>query len=155
MFPNNNFIFYHQLKKLIIILYIDNIHYIGKSLNEIKKLEELLIKIFKMSNLDDSKVYLGIDINYNQSQQICHFNQSNYIKKIIDKYSYNDLKIRKIPIKIDFRIIKFKKQAINAEIRNYEARVNILNFLIYQTRSDISNAISIVDQYNINSDQSH
>jgi hypothetical protein len=37
----------------------------GKSLNEIKELEELLAKIFKISNLGDSKVYLRIDINYN------------------------------------------------------------------------------------------
>jgi hypothetical protein len=46
----------------------------GESLNEIKKLEELLAKIFKMSNFGDSKMYLRIDIDYNQSQQICHFN---------------------------------------------------------------------------------
>jgi hypothetical protein len=45
-----------------------------ESLNEIKKLEELLVKIFKISNLSDSKMYLEIDINYNQSQQICHLN---------------------------------------------------------------------------------
>jgi hypothetical protein len=38
----------------------------GKLLDEIKELEELLIKIFKISNLGDSKVYLGIDIDYNQ-----------------------------------------------------------------------------------------
>jgi hypothetical protein len=47
------------------MLYIDNIYYIGKLLNEIKKLEESLIKIFKISNFGDSKMYLGIDINYN------------------------------------------------------------------------------------------
>jgi hypothetical protein len=41
----------------------------GKLLDEIKELEELLIKTFKISNLGDSKVYFGIDINYNQSQQ--------------------------------------------------------------------------------------
>jgi hypothetical protein len=65
IFFNDNSIFYHQLKKLIIILYIDDIHYIGKLLNEIKKLKKLLTKIFKMFNLDDSKIYLGIDIDYN------------------------------------------------------------------------------------------
>jgi hypothetical protein len=37
----------------------------GKLLDEIKELEELLAKIFKISNLNDSKMYLGIDINYN------------------------------------------------------------------------------------------
>jgi hypothetical protein len=36
-----------------------------KLLDEIKKLKELLIKFFKMSNLGDSKIYLGIDIDYN------------------------------------------------------------------------------------------
>jgi hypothetical protein len=36
-----------------------------ESLNEIKKLEESLIKIFKISNLSDSKMYLRIDIDYN------------------------------------------------------------------------------------------
>jgi hypothetical protein len=94
---------------LIVILYIDNIHYMGKLLNEIKELEELLAKIFKISNLGDLKIYFRININYNQSQRICYLNQSNYIKKIIDKYDYNDLKIRKILMKIDFRLIKFKE----------------------------------------------
>jgi hypothetical protein len=56
---------------------------------------------------------------------------------------------------MDFRFIKSKKQIINTEIRNYEIRVNILNFLIYQIRFDILNAVSTINQYNINSDQSH
>jgi hypothetical protein len=38
----------------------------GKLLNEIKELEELLTKIFKISNFGDSKIYLRIDIDYNQ-----------------------------------------------------------------------------------------
>jgi hypothetical protein len=75
---------------LIITLYIYDINYKGKSLNEIKKLEELLIKIFKISNFSDSKIYLEIDINYNQSQRIYHLNQFNYIKRIINKYNYNN-----------------------------------------------------------------
>jgi hypothetical protein len=36
-----------------------------KLLNEIKELKELLIKIFKMFNFGDSKMYLEIDIDYN------------------------------------------------------------------------------------------
>jgi hypothetical protein len=65
VFSNDDSIFYHQLKKLIIILYIDNIYYIEELLDEIKKLKELLIKIFKISNLGDLKMYFGIDIDYN------------------------------------------------------------------------------------------
>jgi hypothetical protein len=131
VFPNNDSIFYHQSKKLIIILYIDDIHYIGELLDEIKELKELLAKIFKIFNFGDLKMYLGIDIDYNQLQQTCHFSQSNYVKRIIDKYGYNDFKVRKTLMKVDLRIIKFKEQATNIEIRNYEARVNALNFLIY------------------------
>jgi hypothetical protein len=37
----------------------------GELLDEIKELEELLVKIFKMSNLGDLKMYLGINIDYN------------------------------------------------------------------------------------------
>jgi hypothetical protein len=66
VFPNDNSIFYHELKKLIIIFYIDDIHYMRESLDEIKELEELLAKIFKMSNFSDSKMYLEINIDYNQ-----------------------------------------------------------------------------------------
>jgi hypothetical protein len=36
-----------------------------KLLDEIKKLEELLAKIFKIFNFSDLKMYLGIDIDYN------------------------------------------------------------------------------------------
>jgi hypothetical protein len=45
---------------------MDNIHYMGELLNEIKELEESLTKIFKISNFSDSKIYFRIDINYNQ-----------------------------------------------------------------------------------------
>jgi hypothetical protein len=34
-------------------------------LNEIEKLEKLLTKIFKISNLGDLKIYFEIDIDYN------------------------------------------------------------------------------------------
>jgi hypothetical protein len=37
----------------------------GELLDEIKELEELLIKMFKISNFGDSKMYFEIDINYN------------------------------------------------------------------------------------------
>jgi hypothetical protein len=56
---------------------------------------------------------------------------------------------------MNLRIIKSKEQIINTKIRNYEIRVNTLNFLIYQTKPDISNAVSTVNQHNINPDQSH
>jgi hypothetical protein len=127
----------------------------GELLYEIKELEKSLIKIFKMSNLGDSKIYFEINIDCNQSQRTYYFSQSNYIKKIINKYNYNDFKVRKILIKVDLRFVKFKKQIINAKIRNYEIRVNALNSLICQIRPDILNAISTVNQHNINSDQSH
>jgi hypothetical protein len=45
--------------------YIDNIHYMKKLLDEIKELKKLLAKIFKISNLGDSKIYFEIDIDYN------------------------------------------------------------------------------------------
>jgi hypothetical protein len=37
----------------------------GELLDKIKKLEESLAKIFKISNFGDSKIYLGINIDYN------------------------------------------------------------------------------------------
>jgi hypothetical protein len=37
----------------------------GELLDEIKELEESLAKIFKISNLGDSKIYFRIDVDYN------------------------------------------------------------------------------------------
>jgi hypothetical protein len=37
----------------------------GELLDEIKELEKLLVKTFKMSNLGDLKMYFGINIDYN------------------------------------------------------------------------------------------
>jgi hypothetical protein len=39
---------------------------------------------------------------------------------------------------MNLRFVKFKEQIINIEIRNYKIRVNALNFLIYQIKSNIS-----------------
>jgi hypothetical protein len=69
IFPNNNLIFYHQLKKLIITFYIDNIHYMRELLNEIKKylisgiqkciLELILIII----NYSESAILINLTIS--------------------------------------------------------------------------------------------
>jgi hypothetical protein len=58
----------------MITFYVDDIHYMGELLQEIKELEELLAKIFKIFNFGDSKIYLRIDIDYNQLQRICYLN---------------------------------------------------------------------------------
>jgi hypothetical protein len=71
---------------------------------------------------------------------------------IINKYSYNNFKVTKISTKIDFRLVKNKKQTINIEIRNYKIRINALNFLIYEIKFNILHAVSIINQYNTDSD---
>jgi hypothetical protein len=63
VFPNDNSIFYHQSKKLIIILYIDNIYYMRELLNEIKKLKKYLILAIQRYILE----LILIIINYSKS----------------------------------------------------------------------------------------
>ncbi len=59
-------------KKLILVLYMDDILYLGETEERILKLETVLIEEFVMTNLGESNYYLRMNVDYDRTKGICH-----------------------------------------------------------------------------------
>jgi hypothetical protein len=113
-FLNDESCFIYSNKKLIIILYVDDIQYFGESLNNIFDIERQLEQIFKITNTGDIIFYLGMNIYYDREAGICHLNQSNYIEQMLKLYYYINIKTASIYMRID---PKFTKEIENQIIK--------------------------------------
>ncbi len=65
-------VFISEDKKLILILYVDDLLYFGETEERIQEMEATLAKEFVMTNLGESNYYLGMNMDYDRTKGICH-----------------------------------------------------------------------------------
>ncbi|MGZ7209763.1 MAG: reverse transcriptase domain-containing protein, partial [Methanobacterium sp.] len=145
--------------KGIIGLYVDDNILIGDEI-EIKKMKELLSKYFKMKDLGEAKLLLGMEIE--RDEKGIRIYQRDYIRKIIDKFGMSECKKVDTPIEeirgdknnnsknnLDSTNINMND---NSELGNqpfkdrekYYQAVGCLNYLACTSRPDICYAVGVV-----------
>jgi hypothetical protein len=96
---------------------VNDFQYFSSSQSRIEELEQLLSENFKIKSYGHISHYLRIDINYHQSERICHLSQAKYIRQIVKKYGYTHTKIYKIPMAVDANLTaKTEHQATTQKI---------------------------------------
>src|SRR6266536_862471 len=70
LIPEDESVFISKDKKLILVLYMNDILYLGETKERILKLKTVLTKEFVITNLGESNYYLGININYDRTKSI-------------------------------------------------------------------------------------
>src|SRR5258708_36376967 len=75
-------------KELICSIYVDDFQYFSSNQLRIEELEQLLSENFKIKSYGHISHYLGVNIDYHQSERVCHLSQAKYIRQIVKKYSY-------------------------------------------------------------------
>ena len=99
--PTDEACFITPDKELICSIYVDDFQYFSSSQLRIEELEQLLSENFKIKSYGHISHYLRININYHQSERICHLSQTKYIRQIVKKYNYTHTKIYKTPIAVN------------------------------------------------------
>ena len=85
-------------KFMIIIIYIDNILIFEDNNKNIKKIQNLLARQFKMTDLNKMSYYLSIEIDISNSKtSIC---QINYLINVLNCFRFNDYKSCKISMNL-------------------------------------------------------
>lgn len=106
----------------IIILYVDNITILGKSLDNINKIKSTLATRYKMSNLGEIESYLGINIKSDRSMKHLEKDQSHYLMEIISHFRLSDANPVHTPLSAEAteHLIKYDEEASKADIRLYQ-----------------------------------
>jgi hypothetical protein len=111
---------------------------------------------FKIKLYGHISHYLGVDVDYHQSEGVCHLSQAKYIRQIVEKYGYTHTKVYKTPMAVDANLTaETEQQATAQEVHWYAARLGSLNYPATKTRPDIAFAVSVLGQFTNNPNQSH
>ena len=153
----NHFDFLNKKRKLIVIVYVDDLLIIYlKDNKKIVKLRQVLEKRFKMNDLNSCHHYLSMKITRDRVNKSLHLSQRIYIQKILERFQMIDCKSNIISMFTSIHLVsKEKHQVFVEKIRHYQSIVDSLIYVMMKTRLDIAYIVSILSRFEINSNKTY
>ncbi|CAO2827530.1 unnamed protein product [Amaranthus hypochondriacus] len=150
----------YQSSYIILLLYVDDMLIAGSHMNEIIKLKHQLSREFDMKDLGPAKKILGMQITRDKQSDTLQLSQSEYIKRVLQRFNMGDAKPVSTPLASHFRLSKDQSPQIE-EDKEYMAKVpyaSAIGSLMYAmvcTRPDIGHAVGVVSRYMSNPGKVH
>ena len=136
---------------IILLLYVDDMFIAGSSIEEINDLKKQLSKQFAIKDLGAAKQILGMRIIRDKVNGTLKLSQSEYMKKILNRFNMNEVKPVSTPLGSHFKLSKEQSPKIKEE-RDHISKVSyalIIGSLMYAmvcTRPDIAHAVGVVSR---------
>jgi hypothetical protein len=150
----NHGVFFKRVGKDIVILaiHVDDGMVTGNNVALIKRFKEEMNKKYKITDLGPVYSLLGIKVTRDLVEKTISLSQQAYIKAIITKYNFDDLKPSATPMDPSAPLSKSQsptKLDDISKMRNipYREAVGLLMYAAMRTRPDIAFAMSTVAQY--------
>jgi len=147
----------HESKEIMLLLYIDNIVIIFKSLSNIKWFKHKFQCVFKVKNLRKMKKILDIQITCNRKTQILRMNQTHYFHDVLkrlnmrqDKHKTTDLSMNKYDA-----LHSAELEDVRINQHEYQQVIESLMYAAIHTRFNIAFALNWLSQYLSNSAKHH
>jgi len=146
-----------EMGSLIAIVYVDNITFLGSSLEDVEALKTALSKCFEMTDMGEVKSYLGINIHRDHPNKRLVIDQSRYLWGVLTHFSMADANPTPTPLPFgaDVHLVKNPEQATATNIKLYQSMIGSLLYLQIGTHPDISFAVSRLAQYGTNPSAQH
>ena len=145
---------------VILVLYVDDMLILAKDQSEVNKLKAQLSSEFEMKDLGQAKKILGMEIRRDRRAGKLWLTQTNYIKKVLERFSMADAKAVSIPLAPHFKLsaAACPTTAVEKGLMSavpYESAVGSLMYLMVCTRPDIAHAVGMVSRYMSNPGRLH
>lgn len=133
----------HVHKNIYVILYVDDIVLVTANENTMKGFKAYLSNEFRMVDLQEIKLFLGIQIERN-NQEIS-LNQSAYLKTVLSKFNMDECKAisTPLPTKLDYDALN-SDEAYDAPSRNL---IGCLMYVMLCTRPDLCVSINLLSRH--------
>ena len=137
---------------IYLLLYVDDMLIAAKNLSEIHNLKVQLRSEFDMKDLGAAKKILGMDIKRDRGAGKLFLTQENYLKKVLEHFGMKDAKPVSTPLANHFRLSAAQLPQSDEEEEYmarvpYSSAVGSIMYAMVCTRSNISQAISVVSIY--------
>ncbi|GKV08223.1 hypothetical protein SLEP1_g19888 [Rubroshorea leprosula] len=143
-----------------LLLYIDDMLIVAKSMLIIDDLKKQLSGEFEMKDLGAAKKILGMEIHRDRKGGKLFLSQKKYIKKVLERFGLHEAKAVTTPLGPHFKLSSNLSPEMEEEKKfmarvPYASAVGSLMYAMVCTRPNISHAVSVVSRYMANPGKGH
>jgi hypothetical protein len=138
---------------IYLLLYVDDMLIVSKSIREIDNLKKTMSMEFEMKDLGEARKILGMEIVRDRESGRVWLSQKAYLQKVLQRFSqYNIDGTVSIPLSKEFKLDasmspKSDKERKEMSSYPYASAVGSLMYAMVCTRPDISHAVGTVSRY--------
>ena len=145
---------------IFILLYVDDMLIVAKSIIEVNKLKSLLSKEFDMKDLGAAKKILGMEIHRDRTLGRLWLSQHSYVKRVLERFNMDNTKIVRTPLANHFRLSTNQCPKIDDEVKDmskvpYVSVVGCLMYVMVYTRPDLAHVVNLVSKFLSNLGRMH
>lgn len=132
----------------IIAVYVDDFFIFSNNENETDMVKSELSSKFKIKDLGRIKECLGMQVDFDQKNNVITLSQKIYITQLLKKFNMFDAKTVSTPMDVK---VNLEDRDTNENIRAQYPYQNLIGSLMYLsvlTRPDISYSVSFLSQFN-------
>ena len=142
---------WRKLGKIVFVLvYVDDLLIGGNCLEKMNEVIKSLEKEFKMKNLGEPKIFLGMNIKRDRKNQIIQIDQSDYTENILERFNMKTCKPQNSPM--ESRQVQNRKHKNNSDFPSqiytpkvpYREAIGSLLYLAGATRPDIAFSVNML-----------
>lgn len=130
-------------KILVIVLYVDDVIFIGNDDYLIENFKSVMKEEFEMTDMGLLRYFLGIEVDQNKNG--IFISQAKYVNEVLVRFNMQDSKATITPIVMGLKLSKEDSNK-NFDPCMYKSMVGNLMYLT-ATRPDIMHAVSLISRF--------
>lgn len=138
---------------VLVVIYVDDIMIVsnsGKAIGEIKK---VFSSEFEMTDFQDVKSFLGLNIRRDMQEGTMTIDQRAYIQSVLERFGMDGCKPSPIPMEPHLKLMKGSKEQTTD--KPYRELVGCLMYLMVTSRPDICVAVSYFAGFQCGATEEH
>lgn len=138
--------------KLYLLVFVDDICIFGTNQSEVQDLKLYLSSKFSMKDLGVMTNYLGIEVTQDLTNGVTKLSQSNYLKKVVEKFQMSESKPNSTPMEYKLSLTMSKDCDKNFENKCRQIIGSIM-YAALCTRPDLCTSISYLSRFQSYADE--
>ena len=145
---------------IFLLLYVDDMLIIAKSMSEVNKLKILLSREFDIKDLGAAKKILGMEIHRERALGRLWLSQSGYVRKVLERFNMENAKPVSTHLENHFIFSTTQCPKTNDDVQDmskvpYASAMGCFMYAMVCTRLDLTQAVRAVNKFLSNPGRSH
>lgn len=130
---------------VIVILYVDDILVVSRSLSLVEELKRRFVNEFEMTDAGEVRSFLGMKVERDVEKRILRISQRVFLESLLRRFNMQDCKPVSTPIECQLRLQR-GKQAEQTD-KPYRELVGCLMYVALTSRPDLCAAVNYFSQF--------